>query len=42
MDDDDPKSPMHGKSIVNVFGVPLFAKDTDEDVPDILAPAGKP
>lgn len=42
IDEDDPKSPMAGKSIVNVFGVPLFAKDTDEDVPDVLStPADK-
>jgi peptidyl-prolyl cis-trans isomerase SurA len=42
VDEDDPKSPMAGKSIVNVFGVPLFAKDTDEDIPDVLAtPADK-
>ena len=44
MDDDDPKSPMAGKSIVNVFGIPLFARDTPEDVPDVLstpAPADK-
>jgi peptidyl-prolyl cis-trans isomerase SurA len=37
MEDDDPKSPMAGKSIVNVFGVPLFAKDTVDDVPDVLS-----
>jgi peptidyl-prolyl cis-trans isomerase SurA len=42
IDEDDPKSPMAGKSIVNVFGIPLFAKDTDEDIPDVLAtPADK-
>jgi peptidyl-prolyl cis-trans isomerase SurA len=44
MDDDDPKNPMAGKSIVNVFGIPLFARDTVEDVPDVLstpAPADK-
>ena len=41
MEDDDPKSPMAGKSIVNVFGVPLFAKDTVDDVPDVFAPAEK-
>jgi peptidyl-prolyl cis-trans isomerase SurA len=42
MDEDDPKSPMAGKTIVNVFGVPLFTKDTDEDFPDVLsAPADK-
>jgi peptidyl-prolyl cis-trans isomerase SurA len=41
MEDEDPKSPMAGKSIVNVFGVPLFAKDTVDDVPDVFAPADK-
>ena len=41
IEDDDPKSPMAGKSIVNVFGVPLFAKDTPDDVPDVFAPAEK-
>jgi peptidyl-prolyl cis-trans isomerase SurA len=42
MDDDDPKSPMAGKSIVNVFGVPLFAKDTVDDVPDVLSAPAEP
>ena len=41
IEDEDPKSPMAGKSIVNVFGVPLFAKDTPDDVPDVFAPAEK-
>ena len=41
MEDEDPKSPMAGKSIVNVFGVPLFATDTVDDVPDVFAPAEK-
>ena len=41
IEDEDPKSPMAGKSIVNVFGVPLFAKDTVDDVPDVFAPAEK-
>jgi hypothetical protein len=43
MDEDDPKSPMAGKSVVNVFGVPLFTSDTvDEDIPDVLStPANK-
>jgi peptidyl-prolyl cis-trans isomerase SurA len=41
IEDDDPKSPMAGKSIVNVFGVPLFAKDTVDDVPDVFSPADK-
>jgi peptidyl-prolyl cis-trans isomerase SurA len=41
-EDDDPKSPLAGKSIVNVFGVPLFTTDTAEDVPDVLsAPTDK-
>jgi len=40
-DDDDPKSPLYGKSIVTIFGMPLYTKDTSEDVPDILnAPVG--
>jgi peptidyl-prolyl cis-trans isomerase SurA len=42
MDEDDPQGPMAGKSIVNVFGVPLFTTDTVEDVPDVLStPADK-
>jgi peptidyl-prolyl cis-trans isomerase SurA len=42
LEDEDPKSPMAGKSVVSLFGVPLFAKDTVEDVPDILStPADK-
>jgi peptidyl-prolyl cis-trans isomerase SurA len=42
LEDDDPKSPVAGKSVVNVFGVPLFATDTKDDVPDVLStPADK-
>jgi peptidyl-prolyl cis-trans isomerase SurA len=37
-EDEDPKSPTAGKSIVNVFGVPLFTTDSTEEVPDVLAP----
>jgi peptidyl-prolyl cis-trans isomerase SurA len=41
-EDDDPNSPMHGKNIVNVFGVPLFTSDAADDVPDVLStPADK-
>jgi peptidyl-prolyl cis-trans isomerase SurA len=41
-EDEDPKSPMAGKSVVNVFGIPLFTTDTVEDVPDVLsAPPSK-
>ncbi|HSF59378.1 MAG TPA: peptidylprolyl isomerase [Candidatus Binatia bacterium] len=36
-EDEDPKSPMAGKSVVNVFGIPLFTTDTVEEVPDVLA-----
>lgn len=38
LDEDNPKSPMYGKKIVSVFGVPLFTKESsDEDVPDVLS-----
>ena len=36
-DEDDPKSPLNGKKIVSVFGVPLFTTDAVEDVPDVLS-----
>ncbi|HXV79432.1 MAG TPA: peptidylprolyl isomerase [Candidatus Binatia bacterium] len=39
LEDEDPNSPMADKSIVKVFGLPLFATDTgSEDVPDVFAP----
>jgi peptidyl-prolyl cis-trans isomerase SurA len=37
-EEEDPKSPVAGKSIVSVFGVPLFTTDTVEEVPDVLTP----
>jgi peptidyl-prolyl cis-trans isomerase SurA len=38
LDEEDPKSPMYGKKVVSVLGVPLFTKEsTDEDVPDVLS-----
>jgi peptidyl-prolyl cis-trans isomerase SurA len=37
-EDVDPKSPVAGKSVVSVFGMPLFTTDTVEDAPDILNP----
>ncbi len=37
LDDEDPKSPMYGKKVVSVFGIPLFTKDSDDDVPDVLS-----
>jgi peptidyl-prolyl cis-trans isomerase SurA len=33
LEEEDPKSPMYGKKVVSVFGVPLFTKDSDDDVP---------
>ena len=37
-EEDDPKSPVAGKSIVSIFGVPLFTTETKDDTPDILTP----
>jgi len=39
LDELDPKGPLADKSIVSVFGVPLFTTDRVDDVPDVLAPA---
>jgi peptidyl-prolyl cis-trans isomerase SurA len=36
-EDEDPKSPLAGKNIVSVFGIPLFTKEAVEDVPDVLS-----
>lgn len=41
-DEDDQKGPLSGKSIVSIFGVPLFSTETAEDAPDILAPPAAP
>ena len=37
-EEEDPKSPLVGKSVVSFFGVPLFVTDSMEDTPDILTP----
>ena len=38
-DEEDQKTgPLAGKNVVSVFGVPLFATDRVDDVPDILSP----
>ncbi|MGH7793676.1 MAG: peptidylprolyl isomerase [Candidatus Binatia bacterium] len=37
----DPKSPLQGKSVVSVLGVPLFTTETVEDAPDVFAPPPK-
>ncbi|HSC43937.1 MAG TPA: peptidylprolyl isomerase [Candidatus Binatia bacterium] len=39
VEDIDPKSPIAGRSIVSVFGVPLGTQETPEDAPDVLNPA---
>ncbi|HVO95630.1 MAG TPA: peptidylprolyl isomerase [Terriglobales bacterium] len=41
-EEQDPKSPLNGKSVVSVFGVPLFTTDTPDDVPDVLSPPPPP
>jgi hypothetical protein len=38
-EEDDPKNPLSGKSVVSVLGVPLFTTDKVEDAPDVLTPA---
>ncbi|HSK31096.1 MAG TPA: peptidylprolyl isomerase [Candidatus Limnocylindria bacterium] len=40
-EDEDPNSPTSGKSVVSVFGVPMFTTDSVEDAPDVLAPPAK-
>ena len=40
-EEEDPKSPLNGKSVVSVFGVPLFTTDSVEDAPDVLTPQPK-
>jgi peptidyl-prolyl cis-trans isomerase SurA len=37
-EDQDPKSPVSNKSVVSVFGMPLFVTDNADDTPDIFAP----
>ncbi len=37
-EEEDPKSPLAGKSVVSILGVPLFTTETADDVPDILTP----
>jgi len=41
-EEEDNKSPLAGKSVVSVFGVPLFTTDTVDDAPDILTPPPPP
>jgi hypothetical protein len=37
-EDEGPSSPTSGKSVVSVFGVPMFTSDAVEDAPDVLTP----
>jgi len=39
VEENDPKSPMYGKKIVSVLGVPLFTSEASDDFPDVLSPA---
>jgi len=40
--DEDPKSPLYGKKIVSLFGIPLFTTESVDNVPDVLSvPAEK-
>ena len=38
VEDTDPKSPIAGRSIVSVFGVPLGTAETPDQAPDVLNP----
>ena len=38
-EEEDPKGPMANKSVVSVFGAPLFVTDNAAEAPDIFAPA---
>ena len=40
-EESDPNSPLKGKSVVSVFGMPLFTTETVEETPDIFAPPPK-
>jgi parvulin-like peptidyl-prolyl isomerase len=43
IENEGPKNPMTGKSVMSVFGVPLFTTNaSDDDVPDVLNPPPPP
>ena len=37
-EDEDRSNPLSGKSVVSIFGMPLFTTESVEDAPDVLAP----
>jgi peptidyl-prolyl cis-trans isomerase SurA len=41
-DEEDQKGPLANKSVVSIFGTPLFVTDTPAEAPDIFAPAPEP
>lgn len=41
IEEEDPTSPLYGKNVVSIFGVPLFTRDVIEDVPDVLSEPGQ-
>lgn len=41
-EDEDPKGPLANKSVVSIFGTPLFVTDDAAQAPDIFAPPPEP
>lgn len=41
-EDEDPKGPLANKSVVSIFGTPLFVTDDAAEAPDIFAPPPQP
>ncbi|HZD41682.1 MAG TPA: peptidylprolyl isomerase [Terriglobales bacterium] len=42
IDEEDATAPLVDKSIVSVFGIPMFTKDAPDDVPDLLSAPADP
>ncbi|HUR71962.1 MAG TPA: hypothetical protein VMZ02_08240, partial [Candidatus Limnocylindrales bacterium] len=41
-DEDQQKGPLANKSVVSIFGTPLFVTDNPAEAPDIFAPPAEP